>query len=186
MDHREDAVRAARELVGLGPVIIDTETTGFDSTDSVIEVAVVGLDGTVLYDQLVKPPKPIPAGATAVHGINDIHVIDKPVWAAVWPDFVGAVAGRAACFYNAKFDIRLLRQSCGLAGLGWQSPFAADRCVMSIFAQYYGDWNPKYGNYRWQNLEFARKYFGLVQPNSHRARDDAELTRQVLLRMAGE
>lgn len=184
MGHREDAVRITREIVANHPVIIDTETTGFDPFDTIIEVAVIGLDGEVLLDQLVKPPTPIPAGATAVHGINDIHVSDKPAWAAVWPELVATVSGRIACFYNAEFDLRLLRQSCGLAGINWRIPFVSDHCVMKLFAQFYGDWNPRYGNYRWHNLEAARRYFGLAQPNSHRARDDAELTRQVLLRMA--
>ena len=57
---------------------------------------------------------------------------------------------------------------------------------MELFAQYYGEWNARYGKYRWKNLTFAGQYFKIPEQNTHRAKDDAILTKLVLEKMAQE
>lgn len=47
--------------------VLDFETTGLD-TPHVVEVALVGSDGRVLLETLVRPGVPIPTEATEVHG----------------------------------------------------------------------------------------------------------------------
>ncbi len=184
MESREQAIRIAKEMAALKPIFMDTETTGTDSLDVIIEIGIVDWDGTTLLDTLVKPNRPISQGASKVHGINEAHVAWSPDWKTIWPQVVEVLEGRVLGIYNAAFDLRMLRQSCGLTGIPWNPPYADDFCVMELFARYYGEWNSKRGNYRWKNLDFAGKYFNLPEPNSHRAKDDAYLTKLVLEKMA--
>lgn len=55
-------------------VAFDLETTGLDaSTDRIITAALIGVDG-VRLDLKMNPGIPIPAEATAIHGISDADV----------------------------------------------------------------------------------------------------------------
>jgi len=186
MSHREQAILFAQKVLTRKPLYLDAETTGTESFDEVVEIAVVDWDGSVMIDTLVKPKRPISAGAARVHGITDAQVAFAPPWSEVWPQLQQLMQGREIGIYNAAFDIRLMRQSCGLNGLPWLEPFSSHFCIMELFAQYYGEINPQYGSYRWKSLDFAGKFFKLPEPNSHRARDDTLLARLVLQKMAEE
>ena len=181
---KQSVVRIAKNLLSLDPVYIDTETTGFGTTDLVIEIAVIDTTGDVLVDTLVKSGKRIPAGASAVHGINDIHLIGAPAWKEVWSQLQPVLAGRVVGFYNAEFDLRMIQQTCGLNGIKWEPPYQEKFCIMELFASYYGEWNPRRSSYKWKSLDFTGKYFKLPEPNSHRAKEDASLTRLVFEALA--
>lgn len=176
---KQRAVRIANELLKRSPVFVDTETTGVRSTDVVIEIAVLDGDGNRLLDTLVKSEKPIPSGATAIHGISDISLIGAPSWREVWHNLEKVLNGMTVGFYNASFDLRLIRQTCGLNGIRWEQPFLGFFCVMELFAEYYGDWDSGKNAYNWKSLDFAGKFFKLPEPNAHRAREDALLTKLV-------
>jgi len=45
----------ARQVIGLNPIFLDTETTGVGLYDLVIEVGIVDLDGNVLFNSLINP-----------------------------------------------------------------------------------------------------------------------------------
>lgn len=75
--------------------VIDIETTGIDpGTDAIIEIASVDMvrDGgiTNAMDTLVRPTKPIPPGASAVHHIVDEDVANAPAFGEVIDRFKGA------------------------------------------------------------------------------------------------
>ena len=182
--HTEQAMRVANSMLAMNPIYIDTETTGVEDTDVVVELAVLDTDGGMLFESLVKPIKPIPAEASKIHGITDAKVVLSPDWTKVWPEVTEIFKDRVAGFFNAAFDIRMIRQSCGLSGIAWAHPFVDDFCVMELFARYYGEVDPRWGSFRWKNLAFAGRYFQLPEPNSHRAKDDAFLTKLVLEKMA--
>ena len=114
---RREAVRGmARVLVGLDNlVVMDTETTGLSSEDEVVEVAVVSGAGDALVHTLVKPTRPIPAEATAIHGISDADVRAAPMMDKVAPVVARALRGKFAAVYNSAFDFRLLNQSLARA-----------------------------------------------------------------------
>lgn len=178
-ENQNKVLRIAKELLALSPVYIDTETTGTSNTDVVIEIAVLDTDGSILLDSLVKSTNPIPASASAVHGITDITLIGAPNWAEVWAQLSDVLKGRLVGFYNAAFDLRMIRQTCGLNGIRWVEPYDDYFCIMEMFAQYFGDWNPSKHAYRWKSLDFAGKYFKLPEPNSHRAKEDTLLAKLV-------
>ena len=72
---------------------IDLETTGTDvREDRIVEVAVLTVypgGKTVPFVQRVNPGRPIPAGASAVHGITDADVAGAPTFAVIAPDQIG-------------------------------------------------------------------------------------------------
>jgi len=106
--HHQFKVWAA---LGSDGVVIDTETTGLEAHDEVVEVAVCDMYGRTLINQRVKPTRKIPLRASQIHGIRDEDVTDCPTWADVWPCLEEVLAGRIVIAYNASFDMRLVRQS---------------------------------------------------------------------------
>ena len=181
---RREAIALARQMVAQRPVYLDTETTGLDNDSEVVEICILDTDGGVLVDTLVKPLGPILPGAAEVHGITNAMVADAPSWKSLWPRVSQALAHQQVAIYNAAFDVRMLKQSQRAHGLRWAARGAKFYCVMETYAQFYGDWNAYYGSYRWQRLEDAGRQCQIALPNSHRARADAALARELLLHMA--
>lgn len=174
------AVRIAKEWIEQRPVYLDTETTGLSPFDVVIEVAVVDSDGRVLLDTLVKNIRPVPADATRIHGLTETHLKQAPDWGQVWEELNKVLAGRAVGIFNASYDLRLLRQTCGQSGIGWAPSYGQNFCIMELFARHHGELMGARPPYRWRSLDFAGRYFNLPDPNAHRAREDAQLSKSVL------
>src|SRR4051812_24405246 len=67
--------------------VIDIETTGTDpDTDRIVEISVLRImpDGERAHrTRRLNPGVPIPAGATAVHGITDAEVADEPTFGRI-------------------------------------------------------------------------------------------------------
>ncbi|OAI48268.1 hypothetical protein AYO44_07500 [Planctomycetaceae bacterium SCGC AG-212-F19] len=112
-------LRLARALV-----VLDLETTGMSpKTDRIVEVAAVKFlpDGErCRYHRRINPGVPIPAVATAVHGIRDEDVADCPPFEAV-----AAVFGRylrdadLAGFNLKRFDLPFLVTEFERARIGF-------------------------------------------------------------------
>ena len=177
---RMKAIQLARSRIRQGPLYLDTETTGLKEFDEIVEIAVIDQDGKVLLDTLVKPLKRIPADAVAIHGITDAMVQDALRWSEVWPKLEPILRGHQVAIYNADFDLRMMSQSHRLHMLPWRIPQWEVFCVMQLYAQFFGDWDAFRGKYRFQSLENAGRQSKIPLPNTHRARDDATLTRALL------
>jgi DNA polymerase-3 subunit epsilon len=179
---RQAAILTARQWVEAEPVFLDTETTGLDDTAQIVDIAVINYDGAVLLDTFVHPGIHIPAAATRIHGITDEDVQHAPLFDAVLNQLWGILEGRTVIIYNQDYDIRLMQQS---AYPSMTAQLIRDtqaiHCAMKLYARYHGDWNEYHQSYRWQKLSYAAKQCQIiVPPDLHRARADAELTRQVL------
>lgn len=200
-EDQEIVIRQAAQWLELKPVFLDTETTGLGDDAQVCDLAVVWYNGAVLFDSLIKPTIPIPTEASNIHGISDDMVKDAPDLPEVmrWLDRV--LVGLPVIVYNLSFDTRIIEQSAKAHDLDfapwWQARPSesltefyrrTDRwhCAMNAYAQYYGDWNDYHQSYRWQKLERAARQCGHIPGNIHRARVDAELTRQVVMYMAAQ
>jgi len=184
---RQEAIQLARKWISKKPVYIDTETTGTGSNDGIVEISVIDYDGSVLVDSLVKPVGKISPGARVIHGITDQMVKEAPRWDSVWEEVETAITNRPAGIYNADFDLRMMRQSHQSNWLRWSNPQGVEFfCIMKLYAKFYGQWNPKYGNFRWQSLDQAREQCRTPLPNSHRAKDDTLLARALLEFMANQ
>jgi len=187
MAARKEAIIKARSLIERQPVYLDTETTGIGPNDNIVEIAVIDDDGYTLIDTLVKPVGTISTETIRIHGITDEMVRASPRWMEVWDQVEPVLSGRFVGIYNAEFDLRLIQQSHNLNWMQWVPPEGMEVfCIMKLYAQFFGRWNPRRGNYHWQSLGDAGRQCGIHLPSTHRAKDDVLLTRALLHHMAGQ
>ena len=91
---RRTAILKAQEYFRARPLYLDTETTGLNPVDEIVEICIVDHDGTVLLNSLVRPTRPIPADVTRLHGITNQMVQGAPAWIEVWPAVYAILSGR--------------------------------------------------------------------------------------------
>ena len=108
-------------------VFFDLETTGTDpQQDKIVEISALRIapDGTrESRTRRLNPERPIPAGASAVHGIRDQDVRDEPTFGQIARSLLDFLAGSDLAGFNVRrFDVPLLDREfrgCGLdLGLG--------------------------------------------------------------------
>lgn len=177
------ALRWAREVV-LSPTVVflDTETTGVKPTDDVVDIAVLDGQGAVLFEQLLKPSRPIPADTAAFNGISNRMVASAPDLQDVYPTLAALLEGRVVVAYNSEFDRTMLGGALRRRGL---SEIAVTDwcCAMEAYAAYNGESSWHRPGYRWMSLEKATARLGIPKP-THRARADAEACRRVVHALA--
>lgn len=112
-----------RPLRGAPVAVIDFETTGPDPrTCRPVQVAVATCrlgdeEPTVALSLLIHPGEPIPAEASAVHGIHDADVADAPTWPEALPAVLDAIGGHVLAAFNLPFDWQVLSRGIIEAGL---------------------------------------------------------------------
>jgi len=93
--------------------VFDLETTGIDvANDRIVEICVAkaNMDGSVeVKTRRINPTIPIPAEASAVHGIYDEDVVNEPTFKQIGKSMEQFLAGCDLAGFNSnKFDIPLL------------------------------------------------------------------------------
>lgn len=93
--------------------IIDLETTGTDTqTDRVVEIGVVKIHPDGVREarcRRVNPGIPIPAAASAIHGIYDSDVVDQPRFGKIAAGLLDFLKDCDLCGFNIKkFDLKIL------------------------------------------------------------------------------
>jgi len=172
---RQAIAWAAETVADPRAVYLDTETTGLHGAAEIVDVAVIGADGHVLLETLVRPVEPIPAIASRVHGIYDHHVTAAPSWTDVHRELCRLLNNRRVVVYNSAFDRRIIAQCCHRHEL--DAP-GVDRwdCAMLAYADFLG-------GTRWKQLGVAAAAFG-IPAGGHRAAADAMVCRGVVIGMA--
>lgn len=182
---KENAIQTAIRWIAEKPVYIDTETTGLEKTDEIVEISIVDFDGSLLFSSLVKPSKPIPAEASRIHGITNEMVSSTQSWLIMWPSIRNFLYGRTIAAYNAPFDLRMMQQSHSAYKFPWRENFKVID-VLLLYSDYRGVWNPVRGSMKYFKLEEAGRFFQIALPNAHRSTADSLLTRAVLHSIAGQ
>ncbi len=159
-------------------VILDTETTGLDGLAEVVQIGVLSSTGQPLLDTLLRPARPIPAEATAIHGITNARVAGAPAYPDVHPQLEAALRGKTVIAYNAKYDARLLRQTALMHRVA--AVAAMWQCAMERYAEYVGRWSDRHGHFMWQPLPRS----GTRRYATHQALDDCRATLDLIQRMA--
>lgn len=171
-------VTAAAWLEDSSFAFLDTETTGLDETDQVVEIALIDGGGHLLFHSLVNPTVPMSDRAQEVHGIPAGELAAAPAWPAAYPHIQHLLENRLVISHNASFDRRLLRQTCAAHGLP-DFETAIWACTMVLLMPLNGG--------RWPSLARAMAIAGVSRPptgQSHRASYDAECCRLVVAALA--
>lgn len=110
-------------------IALDTETTGMDpfKGDRILEIGCVELMNLVPTGKTlqiyINPERDIPAEATAVHGITNEFVADKPTFSEVYSEFIEFIGTDSKLvIHNAEFDMKFLNWELGQVGhpaLAW-------------------------------------------------------------------
>jgi DNA polymerase-3 subunit epsilon len=145
---------AAKLLATPGVLLLDTETTGLHGNAEIVQIAIIDTSGAVLLDTLVRPMRPIPRDASAIHSITDEKVQDAPTFADIAPQLRELLYGQRVIIYNADFDTRMLKQSAFAAGVAHElGAFFED--AMEPYSAWVGSWNSYHHTYKWQPLPFG-------------------------------
>lgn len=90
-------------------IVLDTETTGLQSDDRIIEFGCIELINRKLtgkkYHQYINPQKIIDHEAMAVHGITNQFLETKPLFANIADEFLAFIGDSELIIHNAPFDV---------------------------------------------------------------------------------
>jgi DNA polymerase III epsilon subunit family exonuclease len=166
--------------------IVDTETTGLEpESERVVELGGVWFSAAAglvsRHNTLLNPGIPIPAEATAIHGISDVNVEGKPSIADVAESFCGHVRRAPVIVaYNAQFDLQFLDEQCpGFAEARSGTPVIDPLMVIRKIGRYW----PGKGRHK---LTSVCSRFGIQLVNAHRAWADCVATGHVLTHVLAE
>nr|WP_308530362.1 3'-5' exonuclease [uncultured Serratia sp.] len=167
-------------------LILDTETTGLGDDAEIVEIAIIDTTGKPLINTLVKPLNPIPAEATAIHGITNDMVAQAPTWPEVQKLVDQVTDDKTVVIYNAGYDKRLLMQTDTAWNVKTESSIKVGptfECAMLAYAKFYGQKSER-GGYKWQKLTAAAEQQGvIIEGTPHRALSDCLTTLGVLVSM---
>lgn len=155
--------------------VFDLETTGTDPvTDKIVEISILKIfpDGRrETRTRRINPGKPIPAGATTVHGIQDADVADQPTFRQLAKSLYEYLAGCDLCTFNGKrFDVPLLAEEFAWAGLDFPS---WDTAVIDV-SDIYRIVNPR------TLIAAVAQYLGREHTSAHSAEADTLATLELL------
>lgn len=160
------------------PLFLDTETTGLDIKAEVLEIGLVDALGCIVYETRVKPTVSISPEATAVHGIDEMMLVDAPCWLEVAERLQFHIGQHPLVIFNAEFDLRILKQTAAAhkVSTDWLDSLKI-HCAMMLSAGYFGATN-RYGTISLANTVSQAGLTWVGQ--AHSAVADAVMTAQVV------
>ncbi len=165
-------------------IVLDTETTGLDPAkgDKLVEIGCVELEGHLAtgknYHIYLNPEREIPAEATAVHGITNDFVKDKPTFGEVVGEFLDFIGDAKLIIHNAEFDMKFLNAELKTFGFPSLDHRRAIDTVKIAREKFPG--SPA-------NLDALCRRFGIDNSNRtlHGALLDSQLLAEVYLELLG-
>lgn len=173
------------EPTGVEPtsiLVFDTETTGLGALAEIVEIACWALDAGTLrqlgapVSYLARPARPIPADATAIHGISDAMVAqaapprDAVVKVLEYARKYGG-ANPAWAAHNASYDVWMVKRALGM-GSSLQPDWPV-YCTLEVARKAF----PKLANHK---LDHLGQRLGCHAGDAHRALGDVATTAGVL------
>ena len=147
---------------------VDIETTGCTpGMHRIIDVAVIGAQGDAVdfeWQSLVNPGVHVPAGITALTGIDNDMLADAPPFERVARELRERLEGRVFIAHNVRFDYGFIRREFGLMGTSWRSP---NLCTVRLSRALYPEM-PRH------NLDAVMERHDIHIENRHRAMPDAQ------------
>jgi DNA polymerase III subunit epsilon len=151
-----------------GYAVFDCETTGTNvAEDEIVSLALIRLDPDgreeSRYTLLVRPSRPIPAEATAVHGISDADVVAAPGFAEIAAELQTRLGDAIFVGHNVSFDLGMLQHAFARETLEYRPARIA--CTLEAFRLL----DPLADNHRLQTICDRR---GVVLAGAHDAMSD--------------
>ena len=161
--------RAQLNIHAESPVaFVDIETTGCTpGQHRIIDVAVIGARGGEVdfeWQSLVNPGVYVPAGITALTGIDNDMLADAPPFERVAKQLRERLEGRVFIAHNVRFDYGFIRREFAAIGTPWSAP---NLCTVRLSRALYPEM-PRH------NLDAVMERHGIVIENRHRAMPDAQ------------
>lgn len=158
---------------------LDTETTGMSPASGhvLVELARVRLENGEIaerWSSLVRPGRPVPADAAAVHGITDAMVADAPLPGEVAPIFRNGCGDATLVLHNAPFDLPFL--AAFLRGAGARPLWNPVVDTLGLARGLFGSGS--------NSLGALAARFSLPAESAHRALGDALTTARLFLLLA--
>lgn len=153
-------------------IYLDLETTGLTEAE-IVQIGIIDYQGKILLDSLICPTKDIEVGAQKVHGISDLMVLSAPTFVEIYPQIKMICDDKLVVIYNAAFDALVIERLTKENGLKPINAISI-HCAMLQYAQFVGDWNSYFKNYKWPKL----------QGGDHSAAGDCIATLDVIKLMA--
>ncbi|MCH5326084.1 MAG: 3'-5' exonuclease [Duncaniella sp.] len=156
-------------------IFFDLETTGVDITrDRIVEISVIKVTPDGKEEERtrrVNPGMPIPAEASAVHGITDEMVANEPQFREIARSLANLMTGCDIAGFNSnRFDVPMLDQEFQRAGVKFDFSKVKFVDVQTIFHKK-----------EQRTLAAAyRFYCGKELENAHSANADTRATYEVL------
>jgi len=103
-------------------IIFDTETTGFDpqNGDRMVEIGCIEMIDRIETGQTFhcyyNPERPMPKAAENVHGLSDMFLSDKKLFAAGAEELLAFLGDAKLVAHNAQFDFNFLNAELVLCG----------------------------------------------------------------------
>lgn len=159
--------------------VVDVETTGMSPRrgDRVTEIGIAVLQGDrveVAFEGLVNPGRSIPVEITALTGISDEMVAERPNFGVLADEILAVLEGRVFVAHNVRFDWGFVdaelerHRGVRLTGTRVCTVELSRRLVPALASR---------------NLDSVTTYFGIEVEARHRAAGDAVATAHVLRRL---
>ena len=158
--------------------VLDVQSTGLDPLNArIVKLSVLKVDpdgSEHVKSVVVNPGIPIPPGATQVHGISDLDVIDMPVFRSYARGLAEHLEGcDIAGFGIERFGLPLLEAEFGRNGVEFD---VSDRTVIDAMTIFH----------RLEPRNLASAYSRFVGGSQLDAVDDAQAARNIFSILQGE
>ncbi|WP_081339317.1 3'-5' exonuclease, partial [Alteromonas macleodii] len=170
------------ERAGRNICVLDTETTGLEAHDQIIELAIVDVAGTPLFTQRFKPTVSIHPKASEVHGIQIGALEHSDGWPTHHHTIQDILKNKTVAIFNADFDLAKLKATSAAFSLDTRWVDELDTlCVMQWAVDIFGATN-RYGTISLANTvgECGLTFEG----DAHSALADSLMTQRALLSMS--
>lgn len=163
-----------RRILAAGDwAILDTETTGLEIKDEIVEIAVLH-PAAQLFTSPVKPRGAIHLEASRLHGLTADYLAEAPSFADLAPTVRRLLNRRTVIGYNVAFDRRMVWRELERARL--PAPSCRWYCLCELVTAHCGSRFP---------LGRALERYGVVhEGRSHRAESDARAALSLALALA--
>lgn len=165
-------------LLSVPTVVLDTETTGLDTTkDRIVQIGAVRIQGGEsvegdIFDRLVNPERQIPPASTEIHGISDADVAQAPGFANTMSELSEWFGASLLVGFSIGFDVAVLQAEHKRAGLPWRAPRFLDVQDLLMFAA------PQLPQH---SMEVAAEWLNIEIEGRHTALGDARATAEIYL-----